>query len=134
MRSFQIVALSALAIGASADAPPSSTMDTLVYDATVYITSTVTRVNTITISSSTPGYTPVNMTSTIPATHATIVPSYPVNSTMVASTGVIPTASAPSASGPVPSSTTTPFEGAASTLNVNAFVVALAAGVGYLVL
>ncbi|KAE8825104.1 hypothetical protein HRS9122_10203 [Pyrenophora teres f. teres] len=130
MRSFQMVALSALAIGASADAP----MDTLTYDATVYITSTVTRVNTVTLSSSPTGSAPVNMTSTISATHATIAPSYPVNATMaVASTGVMPT-SAPSASGPVPSSSSTPFEGAASTLNVNAFIVALAAGLGYLVL
>ncbi|CAE7212735.1 hypothetical protein PTTW11_10341 [Pyrenophora teres f. teres] len=131
MRSFQMVALSALAIGASADAP----MDTLTYDATVYITSTVTRVNTVTLSISPTGSAPVNMTSTISATHATIAPSYPVNATMaVASTGVMPTASAPSASGPVPSSSSTPFEGAASTLNVNAFIVALAAGLGYLVL
>ncbi|RMZ68390.1 hypothetical protein GMOD_00010025 [Pyrenophora seminiperda CCB06] len=132
MRSFQTVALSALAIGASAIDMSSST-DTLVYDATVYVTSTVFRVNTVTMSSSPAGYTPVNMTSTISATHPTIVPSYPAgNTTMVASSAGIPT-SAPSASAPAASKPPT-FEGAASTLNVNAFVVALAAGVGYLVL
>ena len=140
MRSFQIVALSALAIGASAvDTPspspaPSSSMETLSYDATVYVTSTVFRVNTITMSSSPAGYTPVNMTSTISATHPTLAPSYPAgNTTAVASTVVVPTASAPSASAPNPSKPAS-FEGAASTLNVNAFVVALAAGAGYLVL
>jgi hypothetical protein len=127
MRSFQIVALSALAIGASA-VDSSSSSETLVYDATVYVTSTVFRVNTVTMSSSPAGYTPVNMTSTISATHPTIVPSYPAgNTTVVAPTGVAPTASAPSASAPAPSKP-------ASTLNVNAFVVALAAGLGYLVL
>lgn len=134
MRSFQIAALSALAIGASAVDTSSSSSETLVYDATVYVTSTVFRVNTVTMSSSPAGYTPVNMTSTISATHPTIVPSYPAgNTTMVAPTGVAPTASAPSASAPAPSKPA-PFEGAASTLNVNAFVVALAAGLGYLVL
>ena len=52
------------------------------YDATVYITSTVYRVNTVTASSSSPaGYTAANSTSTISATHPTIVPSYAAGNT-----------------------------------------------------
>ncbi|KAI4641825.1 uncharacterized protein J4E79_011596 [Alternaria viburni] len=92
------------------------------YDATVYITSTVYRVNTVTASSSSPaGYTAANSTSTISATHPTIVPSM-----------AMPTASGPMAS--ASASAPPQFEGAASSLQINGMVVALAAGVGYLVL
>jgi hypothetical protein len=105
------------------------------YDATVYITSTVYRVNTVTMSSSAPapGYTPANSTSTISATHPTIIPSY--NAGNGTAGVVVPTASAPSASSVAPiASKPAEFEGAAASIKVNTMVVALAAGVGYLVL
>jgi hypothetical protein len=103
------------------------------YDATVYITSTVYRVNTVTMSSSAApaGYTPANSTSTISATHPTIIPSY--NAGNATSGVVLPTASAPTVGAPA-SSKPAEFEGAAASVKVNAMVVALAAGVGYLVL
>jgi hypothetical protein len=129
MRSFQQVVLFFFALFALAFAQESEDG----YDATVYITSTVYRVNTVT-ASSVAGYTPVNQTSTISATHPTIISSYNAGN---ASSAVLPTGSAslPSNSQAAPSaSSPAQFEGAASTLNINAFVVALAAGVGYLVL
>jgi hypothetical protein len=102
------------------------------YDATVYITSTVYRVNTVTMSSSAPapGYTPANSTSTISATHPTIIPSYNAGN---GTSGVAPTASAPTVGAPS-ASKPAEFEGAAASIKVNTMVVALAAGVGYLVL
>ncbi|KAI4911432.1 uncharacterized protein J4E92_010245 [Alternaria infectoria] len=101
------------------------------YDATVYITSTVYRVNTVTASSSSPaGYTAANSTSTISATHPTIVPSYNAGNTTASM--AMPTASGPMAS--ASASMPPQFEGAASSLQINGMVVALAAGVGYLVL
>jgi hypothetical protein len=130
MRSFQQVILFFFALFAFAVAQESEDG----YDATVYITSTVYRVNTVTMSSSVAGYTPVNQTSTISATHATVIPSYSAGN---ATSAVLPTGSAslPSSSGVAPSTSSPPeFEGAAASLKINAFVVALAAGVGYLVL
>jgi hypothetical protein len=99
------------------------------YDATVYITSTVYRVNTVTMSSSaTPGYIPANSTSTISATHPTIIPSYHASN----ATGSVVK---PTASGPVPgASAPAEFQGAASSLQINGAVVALVAGAAYLVL
>jgi hypothetical protein len=129
MRSVQQVVLFFFALFALAFAQESEDG----YDATVYITSTVYRVNTVT-ASSVAGYTPVNQTSTISATHPTIIPSYNAGN---ASSAVLPTGSAslPSNSQAAPStSSPAQFEGAASSLNINTFVVALAAGVGYLVL
>ncbi|PSN75486.1 hypothetical protein BS50DRAFT_582168 [Corynespora cassiicola Philippines] len=97
------------------------------YDATVYVTSTVYKVNTITVSG-TPTASVANVTSTIPATHATVVPVpvYPSgNGTAPIATGT----------GANPAPSTAPFTGAASSINVNsAMVAALAAGLGYLVL
>ena len=116
MRSFQqvVVFLFALLVCVFAQ-------DTESYDATVYITSTVYRVNTITMSGSHTGSV-ANQTSTISATHA---PSSPIktNGTTIAlptGTGVKPSPSQ--------------FTGAASAMNINGYVAALAAGVGYLVL
>ncbi|KAJ4313757.1 hypothetical protein N0V94_006773 [Neodidymelliopsis sp. IMI 364377] len=122
MRSFQnvIVFLFALVACVFAANEPES------YDATVYITSTVYRVNTVTMSGSPSSYSGVvaNQTSTISApSYVAPTASYGTNGTVV----VKPTGSA---SGPA----TPEFTGAASSLNANAFVVALAAGVGYLVL
>ncbi|KAI4702601.1 hypothetical protein J4E89_010322 [Alternaria sp. Ai002NY15] len=92
---------------------------------------TVYRVNTVTASSSSPaGYTAANSTSTISATHPTIVPSYAAGNTTASM--AMPTASGPMAS--ASASMPPQFEGAASSLQINGLVVALAAGVGYLVL
>ncbi|KAJ4339782.1 hypothetical protein N0V87_002982 [Didymella glomerata] len=121
MRSFQavIVFLFALVAGVFAAEPES-------YDATVYITSTLYRVNTVTMQSS-PAYSVANQTSTIPApTYAapSVTGSYPAGN----GTGIVkPTGSATKPSTPE-------FTGAASSLNVNALVVALVAGASYLVL
>jgi hypothetical protein len=115
MRSFQavIVFLFALVAGVFAAEPES-------YDATVYITSTVTM-------QSSPAYSVANQTSTIPApTYAapSVTGSYPAGN----GTGIVkPTGSATKPSTPE-------FTGAASSLNVNALVVALVAGASYLVL
>jgi hypothetical protein len=121
MRSFQqiVVFLFALLVSVMAQ-------DTESYDATVYITSTVYRVNTVTMSGQYTG-SAANMTSTIPpsgaATYAPTHAATPKNGTSL----VLPTG-APASSSPAP------FTGAASALNINAYVAALAAGVGYLVL
>jgi hypothetical protein len=106
MRSFQqvVVFLFALLVCAFAQ-------DTESYDATVYITSTVYRVNTITMSGSPTGSVVVaNQTSTISASHA-------------------PTYAAISSLKPNGTSLVHP-----SAMTINAYVAALAAGVGYLVL
>ncbi|OAK96551.1 hypothetical protein IQ06DRAFT_308525 [Phaeosphaeriaceae sp. SRC1lsM3a] len=118
MRSFQqvVVFLFALLVCAFAQS-----QDTEVYDATVYITSTVYRVNTITMSGSPTGSV-ANVTSTIPASH---LPTYPAGSLKPNGTTAAPSSVKPSSPA---------FTGAASALNVNAYVVALVAGVGYLVL
>lgn len=88
------------------------------YDSTVYITSTVYRVNTVTMSGSHTGVL-ANQTSTIPAMYPT--GSHSGNGSVIpTSTSTLPSPSA--------------FTGAASSLNVGSYVVALAAGVGYLVL
>ena len=118
MRSFQTIValLFAFVAFALAQSPEPS------YDATVYVTSTVYRVNTVTLSG-TPTGSIANSTSTISASVATINPSYGGgNGTTAVPTGVSPSPSAPA------------FTGAASHLNVNALVAALAAGVGYLAL
>lgn len=118
MRSFQqvVVVLFALFAFALAQSPEPS------YDATVYVTSTVYRVNTVTLSG-TPTGSVANSTSTISASVASFAPSYSAgNGTTLAPTGVAPSSSAPA------------FTGAASHLNVNAFIAAVAAGVGYLAL
>ncbi|KAF2472450.1 uncharacterized protein BDR25DRAFT_173275, partial [Lindgomyces ingoldianus] len=95
------------------------------YDATVYVTSTVYKVNTVTMSG-TPTGPAVNSTSTIYASVGTLQPNYPSSNATVAPTGAVPsitTTAAPSV-----------FTGAASQLNINAFVAILAAGAGYLAL
>ncbi|KAL6710112.1 hypothetical protein ACN47E_009903 [Coniothyrium glycines] len=94
------------------------------YEATVYITSTVTRVNTVTISGSHSG-TLANQTSTI---HAV----YPTAASASYSAGNGTASVAPTGSQVNPN--TPQFTGAASTLNVGSYVVALAAGVAYFVL
>ncbi|KAF2271549.1 uncharacterized protein EI97DRAFT_446514 [Westerdykella ornata] len=92
------------------------------YDATVYVTSTVYRVSSVTLPGTPTGYVH-NSTSTFHSTlAATATPVYSAgNGSSFTPTGT---------SGPQP----TDFPGAASSLNVNAFVVALAAGVAYLAL
>jgi hypothetical protein len=130
MRSFT-VALCALAASAAAQSAP---QDTISYDATVYITSTITRINTITASSSPTG-APVNSTSTIVASHPTMAPSYNAgNGTAVAPTASpsAPTGTAPT--GTAPGASQVPFPGAASSLSANAYLALVAAGLGYLVL
>lgn len=114
MRSFQqiIVALFALLVCAFAQ-------DNDEYDATVYVTSTVYRVNTITMSGASPTASVANMTSTISAK----VPAYPTNGTSIVQ---------PSGTGVQPSQSQ--FTGAASALTAQAYVAALVAGLGYLVL
>jgi len=119
MRSFQQIVVFLLALVAFAFAQSS---DSEVYDSTVYITSTVYRVNTITMSG-TPS-SAANQTSTIPATYA---PSqYPAGTTNAT------TVVRPSATGAKPSASQ--FTGAASGLTAPAYLAALAAGLGYLVL
>ncbi|EAT79461.1 hypothetical protein HBI56_052410 [Parastagonospora nodorum] len=115
MRSFQqiIVALFALLVCAFAQ-------DNEQYDATVYVTSTVYRINTITMSGASPTASVANMTSTISAAQA---PAYPTNGTSIVQ---------PSGTGVQPSQSQ--FTGAASALTAQAYVAALVAGVGYLVL
>lgn len=117
MRSFQqiVVFLVALVVCVFA------AQETESYDATVYVTSTVYRVNTVTMSGS-PSGSVANQTSTIAASHAPTHGSMKPNSTLANPTGT----------GAKPSSPL--FTGAATALNVNAYVAALAAGVGYLVL
>ncbi|EMD64426.1 hypothetical protein GGP41_006840 [Bipolaris sorokiniana] len=131
MRSFQQIPLALCALVATAVATTSE--DTVSYDATVYITSTITRVNTVTASSAPTG-APVNQTSTIIASHPTVAPSFSSfnagNATSVAPTAApsAPTAALPSASAPAA------FPGAASSLTANAYLAVVAAGLGYLVL
>ena len=124
MRSFQAVIVFLFALVASVFAADAES-----YDATVYITSTVYRVNTVTMAGSAPSSV-ANSTSTISA------PSYAAPSvtgsygTSVAGTNgtiIKPT-------GSITSPSTPEFTGAASSLNAPALVAALAAGLGYLVL
>jgi hypothetical protein len=126
MRSFQQVVLFFFALFALAFAQESEDG----YEATVYITSTVYRVNTVTMSSSVAGYTPVNQTSTISATHPTIIPSYNAGN---ATSAVLPTGSASMPSSSPVASSPAQFEGAASSLKINAFAAAFVAGAAYLV-
>ncbi|KAF2623575.1 hypothetical protein BU25DRAFT_349838 [Macroventuria anomochaeta] len=117
MRSFQAVIVFLFALAASVFAA-----ETESYDATVYLTSTIYRVNTVTLSGS-PSGAVANQTSTISAYAApSVTGSYGTNGTAIKPTG--------SATKPL----TPEFTGAASSLNANALVVALAAGIGYLVL
>jgi hypothetical protein len=131
MRSFQQVVLAFFALLVCALAQSSEPE----YESTVYITSTVYRVNTVTMSSS-PASSIVlaNSTTTISATHAPTGPAYPIVSSGTANGTdvVLPTGSAPTV--PKPSASPSQFVGAASALNVNAYLAALAAGVAYLVL
>jgi len=136
MRSFQQVVLALFALLVCAFAQSSEPE----YESTVYITSTVYRVNTVTMSSS-PASSIVlaNSTTTISATHAPTGPAYPIVSSGTANgtdtalpTGSYPTGSSPTI--PKPSASPSQFEGAASALNVNAYLAALAAGITYLVL
>jgi hypothetical protein len=119
MRSFQQIVVFLFALLVCAFAAESE-----VYDATVYITSTVYRVNTVTMSAS-PSGAVANQTSTISA-H---MPTYPAVS------GLKPNGTSivhPSGTGAKPSASQ--FTGAASGLNVPAYVAALAAGLSYIVL
>lgn len=124
MRSFQqvVVFLFALLVCAFAQ-------DTEVYDSTVYITSTVYRVNTVTLSGPSPSSAVVNRTSTIHATHA---PTYSAAISSLKGNGT--SLGYPTGTGASAKPSATQFTGAASSLNINAYVAALAAGVGYLVL
>ncbi|KAJ4334882.1 hypothetical protein N0V95_009050 [Ascochyta clinopodiicola] len=125
MRSFQNIVVFLFALVACVFAA----QDTESYDATVYLTSTVYRVNTVTLSGS-PSSAVANQTSTI---HA---PSASASATFVApgSYGTNGTSVKPTGSATKPTSTSVEFTGAASSLHANALVVVLAAGVGYLVL
>lgn len=120
MRSFQTIFVFLFALVASVFAAESES-----YDTTVYVTSTLFRVNTVTMSGPAPSSPVANQTSTISASGyaaPSVTGSYGTNGTVIKPTG---SATKPS---------TPEFTGAASSLNANAFVVALAAGVGYLVL
>ncbi|KAF2025587.1 hypothetical protein EK21DRAFT_103841 [Setomelanomma holmii] len=124
MRSFQQVVFFLCALLACAFA-----QEFEAYDATVYITSTVYRVNTVTKSGSAPS-SAANLTSTIPAVHPTsyvVVSSLKPNGTVYSTGTVKPTGSGAKPSAPQ-------FTGAASALAINAYVAAFAAGVGYLLL
>lgn len=125
MRSFQqiVVALFALLVCVFAQSAVSDN-----YDATVYVTSTVYRVNTVTLASSPTGSV-ANQTSTIAASHPSAAyPTYAAGN----GTSVVAPSGYPSGTQAQPSSPQ--FTGAASVMNVNVFVAALAAGVGYLAL
>ena len=119
MRSFQTIFVFLFALVASVFAADQ-------YDTTVYLTSTVYRVNTVTMSGAAPSSVASNQTSTISAYAApSVTGSYGTgNGTAIKPTGT----------GSATKPSTPEFTGAASSLNANAFVVALAAGVGYLVL
>jgi hypothetical protein len=120
MRSFQTIVALLFALFAFAFAQD--------YETTVYVTSTVYRVNTVTMSG-TPSASVANSTSTAysTATPPAVTPIYSAgNGTTVAPTGSSP--ASPSTSAPVD------FPGAASTININAFVAVLAAGVAYMAL
>ncbi|KAH8711949.1 hypothetical protein GQ44DRAFT_626370 [Phaeosphaeriaceae sp. PMI808] len=116
MRSFQQTILFLFALFVCAFA-----QDNEAYDSTVYITSTVYRVNTVTLSSS-PSGSVANQTSTIHASHPTaaVVTSMKPNGTLATPTGAKPSQAQ--------------FTGAAAALNVNAYIVALVAGATYLIL
>ncbi|KAF2713967.1 hypothetical protein K504DRAFT_450585 [Pleomassaria siparia CBS 279.74] len=114
MRSFQIIAAFLFAFLAFAVAEET-------YDATVYVTSTIYRVNTITLSGASTG-TIANQTSTIAASVPSLAPSFSGNGTTAAPTNATPSATSPA------------FTAGAPRLNVNALVAAIAAGVGYLAL
>ncbi|KAF2847467.1 hypothetical protein T440DRAFT_191925 [Plenodomus tracheiphilus IPT5] len=122
MRSFQniVAILFAFFVCAFASTAPASDAQ---YEATVYVTSTVYRVNTVTLSGSSTASL-ANQTSTIAASHPSA--AYPIygtgNGTVVAPTGTNAIPSPPQ------------FTGAASSLHANAFLAAFAAGLGYLVL
>lgn len=119
MRSFQAVVVFLFALVAGVFAA-----ETESYDATVYVTSTVYRVNTVTMSGSAPSSV-ANSTSTISApTYAapSVTGSYgTTNGTVIKPTGSATTSPAPE------------FTGAAS-MNAPALAAMLAAGLGYLVL
>lgn len=116
MRSFTQLVVLFFALFAFAIAQESAS-----YDATVYVTSTIYRVNTVT-RSGTP--TPVaNSTSALPTTIS--VPSSAGGST----NGTLAPTRTPSGT-PTPS----PFPGAASQLNANFALAALAAVAGFMIL
>ena len=121
MRSFTAILALAASLSAGAVA-----QDTQSYDATVYVTSTIYKVNTVTLSSS-PAYEVANSTTTVPASmpSAPVVSaagySVPANSTAPFPTG----SSAPSAAPPAPS--VTEFPGAASAMGVSGAVAGLVA-------
>ncbi|KAF1969298.1 hypothetical protein BU23DRAFT_241969 [Bimuria novae-zelandiae CBS 107.79] len=130
MRSFQTIVLFLVALVAFALAQDAST-----YDATVYVTSTIYKVNTVTMASS-PAYEVANSTTTIaPSSEATssasasyAVPA-PANSTAPYPTGSGASSGAPAAP------TTTEFSGAASGLSANGALIAIfAVGLGFLAL
>ncbi|KAF2438074.1 hypothetical protein P171DRAFT_167345 [Karstenula rhodostoma CBS 690.94] len=124
MHSFQQLVLFLFALVAFVAA-----QDTQSYDATVYVTSTIYKVNTVTMSSS-PAYEVHNSTTTIPAPSVpTSAYAVPANSTAPYPTGT----GAPSGTPAAPS--TTEFPGAASGVSVNGALIAmLAAGLGFLAL
>jgi hypothetical protein len=99
------------------------------YDTTVYVTSTVYRVNTVTLSGS--------PTASVANTTSTILPSIPSAVTPIYSTGAANGTVSPtgSASGPGPAvPTVSEFPGAASQLSINSLAAILAVGIGYLAL
>jgi hypothetical protein len=128
MHSFQQLVLFLFALVAFVAA-----QDAQSYDATVYVTSTIYKVNTVTLSSS-PAYEVSNATSTISAPSvatsvATSAYAVPANSTAPYPTGTGASSGAPAAP------TTTEFPGAASGFSVNGALVAMfAAGLGFLAL
>jgi len=117
MRSFQqiIAILFAFLVCAFATDAPASGGEY----STLYITSTVYRVNTITVSG-TAMATMLNSTATPYATGA--YPTHGASNSSAASTGPAVRPSSP------------PFTGAASATHANALLAAMAAGLGYLVL
>jgi hypothetical protein len=125
MRSFQTIIFFLAALVAFAFA-----QDTQSYDATVYVTSTIYKVNTVTLSSS-PAYEVSNSTTTIAPSAPTGGASYSVPAN---STAPYPTNSG-ATSGTPPAPSTTDFGGAASGLSVNGAMIAMvAAALGFLAL
>lgn len=119
MRSFQTIVALLFALVAFVFAEGTQS-----YDATVYVTSTIYRVNTVTMSGS--SYSVANSTTTIAGPTGPVIPtstSYaPGNSSAIYPTG---------SGAPSPSA----FPGAASGLSVNgALVAVLAAGLGFFAL
>jgi hypothetical protein len=114
MRSFQNILSFLFALFVCAMAQQSES-----YDTTVYITSTVMLVNTVTMSGSPTGAV-ANQTSTI----AAVVPT----AYSTANVTVAPTATA------AKPTDAAEFTGAASALGANALLAAMAAGAAYLVL